>query len=269
MTNVPKKVADRLTKQINVFQRVLEDAKRRDINESNTVTIITDMLSDVFGFDRYQEITREVAIKSTYCDLAVQVDGATQYLIEVKAIGLTLKNNHLKQATNYGANEGIPWVVLTNGIHWQVYRINFKRPVSHELVLDFDFLTLSSRKTSDVSLLYLLCRSGMNKDAIAAYHKRAQTVNRFVLAALIRSDAIIPALRRELKRLAVVGKVTDEDIEALLPGVLKRDVLEGEPADAAARLVKREMLKKAREKEKVVRKPTETTGSSTADFDSA
>lgn len=262
MTNVPKKVVERLTKQIGVFQRILEEAKRRDINESNTVTIVTDMLSDVFGFNRYLEITREVAIQGAYCDLAVQVDGSTQYLIEVKAIGLTLKNNHLRQAINYGANEGIPWVVLTNGTHWQVYRINFKRPVSHELVLDFNFLELSPRKTSDLSLLYLLCRSGMSKDAIAAFHKRAQTVNRFVLAALIQSEAIIPALRRELRRLAS-GRVTDEDIEALLPEVLKRDVLEGESSDAAQRLVKREVRKKARKK--TVRK----TAGTTIDLDSA
>ena len=118
MVTIPKKVRERLVKQIPRFQKILANAKNRDIHESDTVTIVVDMLESVFGFDKYAEITSEHAIKGTYCDLAVKIDGSVKYLIEVKAIGLDLKDNHLRQAVNYGANEGIPWVVLSNGMEW-------------------------------------------------------------------------------------------------------------------------------------------------------
>ena len=95
MGTISKKVLDRLGKNVGKYQRVLKAARDRDVNESDTVTIITDMLGSVFGFDKYTDITSEQAIRGTYCDLAVNLDGKIKYLIEVKAIGLTLKENHL------------------------------------------------------------------------------------------------------------------------------------------------------------------------------
>ena len=52
MTRIPKKVQDRLSKEVRVFQRVLATARARDVSESDTVTVITDMLDRVFGFDK-------------------------------------------------------------------------------------------------------------------------------------------------------------------------------------------------------------------------
>lgn len=66
MPSVPKKVADRLAKMLPTFQKILAGAKDRDVNESDTVMIITDMLADLFGFDKYTEITSELAIRGTY-----------------------------------------------------------------------------------------------------------------------------------------------------------------------------------------------------------
>ena len=54
-------------------------------------------------------------IRSTFCDLAVKLDGHLAFLIEVKAIGLELKEQFVKQAVDYAANQGVEWVVLTNG----------------------------------------------------------------------------------------------------------------------------------------------------------
>ena len=51
MVKIPKKISDRLTKEINKFLKVLKTARDRDINEFDTVTIITDMLAGLFGFD--------------------------------------------------------------------------------------------------------------------------------------------------------------------------------------------------------------------------
>jgi len=112
MARIPKKVTERLSKRVPQFQKVLKRAKDRDVNESDTVTIVTDMLADVFGYDKYSEVTSEQAIRGTYCDLAIEIKGTTKYLIEVKSIGLTLKENHLRQAINYGVNKGIQWVII-------------------------------------------------------------------------------------------------------------------------------------------------------------
>ena len=81
MATVPKKVAERLVVGIKQFQPILAAAKARDVGEADTVTIIKDMLADVFGYDKYSEVTSEFAIRGTYCDLATKIDGVLQTLI--------------------------------------------------------------------------------------------------------------------------------------------------------------------------------------------
>ncbi|MCK4414396.1 MAG: type I restriction enzyme HsdR N-terminal domain-containing protein [Candidatus Eisenbacteria sp.] len=251
MATVPKRVAERFKKHLPAFQRVLQSARVRDVNESDTVTIVTDMLSTVFGYDKYSEITSEQAIRGTFCDLAVVVDGKTKFLIEVKAIGLTLKENHLRQAVGYGANQGIQWVVLTNGIDWEIYRLRFEKPIGYDLVCSIDFLTLNARKKDDHAKLFLLCKEGLAKAAIEEFAARTQSLNRFVLAALIQTETVANVLRREIRRMSPEVKVTADEIKDLLGDVLKRDVVDGEAAVRARRQVGRaagKMLRKRQSK---------------------
>ena len=63
MSKIPSSVVKRLTSTVPKFKKILAKAKERDVNESDTVTIITDMLEEIFGFDKYSEITREFAIQ--------------------------------------------------------------------------------------------------------------------------------------------------------------------------------------------------------------
>ncbi len=267
MAKVPKKVADRFSKTVAVFQRVLADAKDRDVNESDTVTIVTDLLADVFGYDKYSDITSEQAIRGTFCDLAVKQDGKVKFLIEVKAIGLTLRENHLRQAVNYGANQGIPWVVLTNGLRWEIYRIAFEQLIRHEEVCAFGVLELAPRKSETHEALYLLSKEGLSQSAIETFHEHVQVVNRFIVGALIASEPVLSVIRRELKRLAPDSKVTIEELAELLPDVLKRDILEGDAANQAKRRVAKASSRALRKRS--TKKMAERSSDSVAPKDSA
>jgi hypothetical protein len=52
MPQVPAKVADRLALAIKRFQPILASAQSRDVNESDTSIIVTDLLADLFGYDK-------------------------------------------------------------------------------------------------------------------------------------------------------------------------------------------------------------------------
>ena len=106
MAALPGKVAARLSAGLKKFQPILAAAKARDINESDTVVIVTNVLQEIFGYDKYSEITSEHMIRGTFCDLAVKLDGSLALLVEVKAIGLDLKDQFVKQAVDYAANQG-------------------------------------------------------------------------------------------------------------------------------------------------------------------
>lgn len=256
MAAIPKKAIARYTKSVPRFQRILKLAQDRDVNEADTVSIAQDILAEVFGFDKYLEITSEYAIRGTYCDLAVKLDEKIQYLLEVKAIGLTLKDNHLRQAVSYGANHGAPWVVLTNGIVWELYKIRFEQPIDCDLVCSIDFLELNPRKAESQEKLFLLSKEGITKSAREDYYERVQSVNRFVIGAITLSDPVVSAIRRDLRKLVPGLKVEQKEIEEILrTEVLKREIMEGEDASKAAGRVRRLTKKTARKRE--AKKPEE------------
>lgn len=247
MASIPQKVVDRYKLTVPKFQKVLIDAKKRDLNEADTVTIVKDVLADVFGYDKYTEITGEYAIRSTYCDLAIRIENKIQFLIEVKAVGLDLKENHLRQAIEYGANQGVPWVILTNGICWQLYKLRLDNKVNYDQVLSFDFTTLALRSDDDKDKLFALTKQGLAKSIRENLYERTQLVNRFAIAALILSDTVVDVLRRELKRSAENLKVENDEVVAILKNeVLKRDAIEGEEATKAQSRVKRASNKSLR-----------------------
>jgi hypothetical protein len=246
---VPSKVANRIVAGLKRFQPILTNAKARDVNESDTVVIVTDVLQDVFGYDKYSETTSEHAIRGTFCDLAIKIDGTLEILIEVKAIDLDLKDNFVKQAVDYAANQGVDWVVLTNGVSWRIYKVTFAKPIDHELVLELNLLDMSHRNAQHVELLAMLSKEGWQKARIGEYHAQKQALSRFCLGALLLSDSILDVVRRELKRISPGIKIGNEEIKnVLLQEVIKRDVIEGEKADLARKQVNRAANKALRTK---------------------
>lgn len=240
MASIPKKIEDRIKLGIKKYQPILLNAKSRDVGEADTVTIIKDMLSEVFGYDKYTEITSEYSIRGTFCDLAIKLNGKLSTLIEVKAIGLDLKDIHVKQAVDYGANQGIDWVVLTNGIEWQVYKLAFSKPIEKELVLNFNLGAINSRLEKDIESLYLLCKEGWQRSALGDYHIQKQALSRFFMGALIQSDLILNTIRKELKKVSPDVKITNDEIkDVIVNEVIKREVLEGEKALEATKKINR------------------------------
>lgn len=238
MPQVPNKVADRLSAGIKRFQPILTSAKTRDVGESDTVIIVTDMLSEIFGYDKYSEITSETSIRGTWCDLAIKIDGTIEFLIEVKAIGLELKDAHTKQAVDYSANQGTDWVLLTNGEIWRVYKVIFAKPIDSELVLEINFSQLNPKRSSDVERLFTLTREGWLKSALGEFQAQRQALSRFFLGAMVLSNPVLEIIRRELKRLSPDVRIDIEQIKAVLvQDVLKREVVEGEKADEARKKI--------------------------------
>jgi predicted type IV restriction endonuclease len=238
MAQIPAKVAARFTAGLKRFQPILTSAKARDVNESDTVVIVADMLNEVFGYDKYEEITSEHAIKGTFCDLAIKLSGTLVLLVEIKAVGLDPKEAFIKQAVDYAANQGVDWVVLTNGVSWRIYKVTFAKPIDHELLAEFNFLDLNPKDEDDLCLLWLLAKESWQKEALADYHAQRQALSRFTLGALILSPPILDVLKRELRRVSPDIRIRAEEVEnALTAEVLKREILEGEKADAAKKLV--------------------------------
>ena len=258
MANISAKVKTRLTEGLKRFKPIVIKAMDKDVNESDTVAIILDILSELFGYDKYTEITSEFAIKRTFCDLAVKVNGQPKMLIEAKAAGLNLKEQHIKQAVDYGSNSGIEWVILTNSVHWMVYRIIFGKPVSADLVYDFNFAEINPKKDSDLELLYILTKEAMSKsgkDALDEYHSHKQVLNKFVVSQVILSEPVLDSIRKAIKKIAPEAKSTNDEIKKIIVDeIIKRDVLDDEKT-----AISKKIVTKALNPAKKVEKPVAET----------
>jgi hypothetical protein len=246
MFKISKKVQDRVLEQTKTFQKIAEQQKVRDVSEADTVTLVKDILASVFGYDKYQELTSEQQIKGTFCDLAVRVDGKIRYLIECKSAGVTLNSSHLRQALNYGMNQGIEWVILTNAVEWRVYRIKFGQPPIEEELFSLDFLACNPKNDDDLQKLFMLCKEAVVTDALDTYHQVAQIFNKHTVSVVLQSEALLAALRKELRRLFPELKIEHAQLaEMLVTDVLKRDAIDGDKYKDAEKRVAKAMKKLA------------------------
>jgi hypothetical protein len=255
----PAKIQSRLIEGLKKFQPIVEAAKIRDANESDTVVMLTGILSDLLGFDKYTDITTEHAIRGTYCDLAIQLNGKICIIIEAKSVGTELKDPHVKQAVDYGANKGIDWVILTNGITWRIYKILFTKPIQHIAVLQFEFLHIKSKSLEDLELLYLISKEGILKNSLEELYSQKQATNKFLIGNLLSTESVLSTIKKELKHIYPDIKVSLEEIQnVLFHGVIKREIYEGEEAEEAKKKISKAQRKKEKAKNEKATDSTES-----------
>lgn len=251
MAIIPQKIQSRITEGLKKFQPIVESAKIRDVSESDTVVMLTGILSDILGYDKYVDITTELAIRGTYCDLALKINDKLSILIEAKAVGIDLKEQHVKQVVDYAANKGIEWVILTNSVSWRVYKVVFSKPIQNILVCDIDFLKLRPKAIQDIETLFLLSKEAVAKNSLDEYFTQKQATNKFMIGNLLSEDSVLNTLKKELKQIYPDIKVTNDEIRTVLvTEVIKREILEGESSEEAKKKIAKANKRKEKLKEK-------------------
>jgi hypothetical protein len=236
---VSAKVASRISAQLKNYQGILAQAMKKDSSEGDTVVIITDMIADILGYDKYQNLSSEHAIRGTYVDLMVSADNKPRFLVEVKAVGVDLKENYIKQAVDYAANKGIEWVVLTNGVVWRIYKVVFAKPIDKVLVCELNALETNYKGPEAVECFGSLSLEGFSKDALSDWFHEKQTTSKFTVAALLMSDPILDTVRLQIRRLSQVRVETDELRSLLTEEVIKRELIDGDEAKSASAFLKK------------------------------
>ena len=248
--NIPTKFTKRIQTNLKKYQDIVLNLKKNDANEADTVRVIAGMLECIFGYNRFTEVTSEYAIGGTFCDLAIIDDRKKiKFLIEAKAISVGLKENHIKQTVDYGANAGVNWVILTNAEKWMVYKIKFGKPIDKELVYEFNFMTMTYKSSKDIELLYVLSKEGGGKSGIDEFYSSMQAKSKYIIGNLLNSDEIYAHIRKNLKILYENIKITDEEIgEVITNEILKREIVDSDESKKARRDIDKVLKKHSIEK---------------------
>jgi hypothetical protein len=190
---------DRLKAAIRRFSKPLADLVARDANEGDTRLLVTDFLCDGLGFDKYADLTTEYQVKGEFADYGVRIDRELVAFIEVKRVATKLSTRHLRQVEMYAVNEGVEWIILTNGAVWQVYHITGGLPVVIDLALEVDLLG-DDPPGEKVGELFYLTRESLKKRQIDELWKAKRATSPASLAQVLVSDPVAEAVRKELWR---------------------------------------------------------------------
>lgn len=205
---------ERMKAAIKRFAKPLADLVARDANEGDTRLLVTDMLCEGFGLDKYTELTTEYRVKGEFADYGIRLDKELIAFLEVKRVTTKLAAKHLRQVETYAVNEGVEWVILTSGVVWQVYHITGGLPIVVDLALDVDLLG-EETMAQKANQLYYLTKELLKRRQIDALWQAKRATSPKSLAKVLCSDTVVTAMRKELKR-TTGQSVTDVEIVRLL-----------------------------------------------------
>ncbi len=215
---------DRLRAGLRRFSKPLADLAARDANEGDTRLLVTDFLCDALGFDKYTDLTTEYQVKGEFADYGVRIDRELIAFIEVKRVATKLAAKHLRQVEMYAVNEGVEWVLLTNGAVWQVYHLTGGLPVVIDLALEADLLGDQSAGQK-VNQLFYLTRESLKRRQIDELWKAKRATAPQSLAQVLVAEPVAEEIRKELRRRTGHNVDTSELVRLLRETVLRPECL--------------------------------------------
>jgi hypothetical protein len=215
--------------QLSRFATAFREARDRGANESDTVMYLVKFFEDVLGYDSLKgEISKELAIKDRYCDVALKVDGAVRLLVEVKAASLkSLSDKHIEQAGNYASRSGMPWVLLTNGIEWRLYHLTFSEGegIVNDVAFDMNLLEgLESNAEGAWGKLELLTRDAMKKGSLEDFWQQKKVLSAASVVRVLFHEDVLRVVRRLLRKDAE-AMLDIEDVFSAVRDVVSKEAL--------------------------------------------
>jgi hypothetical protein len=220
---------------------ILLKAQEENLNEADTVQRLMMVFQDVLGYDPLTEITREMMIKTKYVDLALKIDGVIRLLVEAKAAGSDLRDRYIEQAKSYAAESNIRWVVLTNGVNWNLYHLSFEEGIDTERVFSLDLASDDIDKAAQC--LALLHEQSIRKGEHEEFWKKHTALDAQSLGRALYTDTVLRLIRREIRKREGI-LLDEEDLAKAIHDMLSEDARE-----------KMGPMKIRRKRQRVSRKP--------------
>jgi predicted type IV restriction endonuclease len=157
-------ITRRISEGLKRVQPIIRDAKADDAAEADTIKVVAYCLFEIFGHRTNPEVTPNRFVSGAFIDTSISAFNLP-FLLETKAIGLNLNDEHLKQAVSRAYKKSLEWLVLTNGQTWKVYKVIFSKPIDQFLITEIDLLTINPEAVEESKGLFMLCREFWQKPA--------------------------------------------------------------------------------------------------------
>jgi Type I restriction enzyme R protein N terminus (HSDR_N) len=194
-----------------------------DLDESGTRIMINHFLTDVLGFVALEEVRTEYMIKGTYADYMIQLSGTRHFLVEVKAFSINLNESHLRQAVNYGANEGVEWALLTNGKQFDFYKILFEKPITHQLIFSINLSDATVVKNA-TEVIQFLAKDAVVKGGLDVLWNKSLALTPDSLAYTLLCEDVVALVRKNVNK-KYETKFEDSQIQETILKIITEKVV--------------------------------------------
>jgi predicted type IV restriction endonuclease len=192
-------MAVEIKRAMKKFLPAFLSAQKENLNEADTVTRLIKFFEDVLGYDAINEISREAQMKNKFVDLTLRIDGVTKILVEAKRAGEILRDRHIEQAQSYASRNNYKWVVLTNGVVWNLYHLTFDEGIDYQKAFSVD-LSDPAQLDRCSELLGLLHRDSIRKGELEKYWERATCLSAASIGRALFTEVALAVIRREIRR---------------------------------------------------------------------
>ena len=215
---------NRMRSSLRKLQPFLVQAREQNINEADTVVRVVKVFEDVLGYDPLTEISREAALRDKYVDLVLKLDDVIKLIVEVKAAGVTLRDRHIEQAQSYASRNNYRWVVLTNGVVWNLYHLTFDEGIEYEVAFTID-LSEEALFDDNSEKLGLLQHDSILNGELEEYWELKSALSPQSIGRAMFHEDVLATLRREIRRDAGI-LIDPEDLAQAIRNMLTPEVRE-------------------------------------------
>jgi len=212
----------KLLNALKIYNKKYLHGKVVELDESGTRLMINTFLTDVLDYTPIEEVKTEYMIRGTYADYVIQIKGIRQFLVEVKALSFGLSDKHLRQAINYGANEGIEWALLTNGKCFEFYKILFNKPIESRKVFSLDLSDPSQLKNC-VEVIQYIHKDSVTNNGLSLLWNKTCALDPLNVAGLLFAPAVTNFIKRVLKN-KFKSKFSDEEVQASINRIIHEPI---------------------------------------------
>ena len=213
-----------IRKALQKFVPTFLAARDASLNEADTVLRLCKCFETVFGYDAIEDISREANLKNKFVDICLKIDGKVKILVEAKAAPVQLRDRHIDQAQSYASHNNYPWVLLTNGVEWNLYHLTFGDGIDYQLAFSVSLKDETGIDEAAAKLNHLH-KLVVKKGGLEEYWESTTAMSAGSIGKSLFTDTVLIALRKQIRK-DCKTIVDHEELAASLHGMLTTEARE-------------------------------------------
>ena len=224
-----KSISCELKKYIPVVQNLV--AKGKTSTEEDARIVINDILADVLGYDKYNELKTEFKDKNGRLDYVVKLNEGPlskkkdrfDFIIEAKASCVDLKEDHVNQAMSYCLQANIDYFILTNAVKWKLFEVNKSKTKNDSRCIWEVDLGKGADNEILADEMYVLSKHAYLEEHWTFISDHSKATDAGDIMAVIMSDKFVKNICKTLKDVHDVKIVEDVIKDTLITKLFKDD----------------------------------------------